>query len=169
MAKGKTTIVSMTGFVEYAKVFPENLDTGDFYEKTQGAYITNFYPEDDEGFKAFFDAGAPVASLGHDTIKIGNSAIASGKYLKLKRPHVHTTVPEWGGAPAVFDHTQGESLKKWSFADDGELGHGTKVTVKVSVWVDGKKSIQRLEKMAVLKHVEYDGSATGSAIDMDSF
>ena len=38
MAKGKTTIVSMTGFVEYARVFPENMDNGEYHEKTQGQY-----------------------------------------------------------------------------------------------------------------------------------
>ena len=168
MAKGKTTIVSMTGFVEYARVFPENMDNGDYHEKTQGQYNVNFYPETTEGFEAYFKAGAPVSSLGHDTIKIGNPELGTGKYLKLKRPNIHQTVNEWGGEPTVFDFREGESLKKWSMADDGEVGNGSKVTVKVSVWADGKKSIQRLEKVAVHKLVEFTGQS-GSTIDMDTF
>lgn len=168
MAKGKTTIVSMTGFVEYARVFPENMDNGEYHEKTQGQYNVNFYPETTEGFEAYFKAGAPVSSMGHDTIKIGNPELGTGKYLKLKRPNVHPIVPEWGGAPTVFDFREGESLKKWSMTDDGEVGNGSKVTVKVSVWADGKKSIQRLEKVAVHKLVEFTGQS-GSAIDMDTF
>jgi len=168
MAKGKTTIVSMTGFVEYARVFPENMDNGEYHEKTQGQYNVNFYPETTEGLADYFKAGAPVSSMGHDTIKIGNPELGTGKYLKLKRPNVHPIAPEWGGAPTVFDFREGESLKKWSMTDDGELGNGSKVTVKVSVWADGKKSIQRLEKVAVHKLVEFTGQS-GSTIDMDTF
>ena len=168
MAKGKTTIVSMTGFVEYARVFHDNMDNNDYHEKTQGQFNCNFYPESNDGFEAYFQAGAPVSSMGHDTIKVGNFDLGTGKFLKLKRPNIHATVNEWGGAPTVFDFREGESLKKWSMADDGEVGNGSKVTVKVSVWADGKKSIQRLEKMAVHTLVEFTGQSS-SAIDMDTF
>lgn len=166
MANGKTTIVSMTGFVEYARVFAENMDDNEYHVKTQGQYNVNFYPEDNDGFEAFFKAGAPVAALGHDTIKIGNSELGTGKFLKLKRPAVHASVADFGGAPVVFDFREGVSLKKWDFAADGEVGNGSKVTVKVSVWSDGKKSIQRLEKVAVHELVEFTG---GPSIDKDTF
>ena len=168
MAKGKTTIVSMTGFVEYARIFPENMDDNEYHEKTQGQYNVNFYPETTDGFEAFFQAGAPVSSMGHDTIKIGNETLGTGKFLKLKRPNVHAFASEWGGSPTVFDFREGESLKKWSMTDDGEVGNGSKVTVKVSVWADGKKSIQRLEKIAVRELVEFTGGG-GSSVDMDTF
>tara|TARA_R110000744_G_scaffold380420_1_gene501152 strand:- start:1835 stop:2341 length:507 start_codon:yes stop_codon:yes gene_type:complete len=168
MAKGKTTIVSMTGFVEYARIFPENMDDNEYHEKTQGQFNVNFYPETTDSFEAYFQAGAPVSSMGHDTIKIGNEALGTGKFLKLKRPNVHAFASEWGGAPTVFDFREGESLKKWSMTADGEVGNGSKVTVKVSVWSDGKKSIQRLEKIAVHKLVEFTGQS-GSTVDMDTF
>ena len=168
MAKGKTTIVSMTGFVEYARIFPGNMDNNDYHEKTQGQYNCNFYPETTEGFEDYFKAGAPVSSMGHDTIKVGNPELGTGKFLKLKRPNVHPLVSTWGGAPTVFDFREGESLKKWSMSDDGEVGNGSHVTVKVSVWSDGKKSIQRLEKVAVRELVEFTG-ASSSDIDMDAF
>lgn len=168
MAKGTTTLVSMTGFVEYARVFTENMDDNDYHEKTQGQFNVNFYPETTEGFEAYFQAGAPVSSMGHDTIKIGTPDLGTGKFLKLKRPNVHSFAPEWGGAPTVFDFREGVSMKKWSMTDDGEVGNGSKVTVKVSVWSDGKKSIQRLEKVAVHELVEFTGGG-GSSIDMENF
>lgn len=168
MAKGTTTIVSMTGFVEYARVFKENMDEDDYHVKTQGQYNVNFYPETTEGFEAYFQAGAPVSSMGHDTIKVGNSELATGKFLKLKRPNMHPIAAEWGGAPTVFDFREGVSMKKWDFAADGSVVNGSKVTVKVSVWADGKKSVQRLEKVAVHELVEFTGGG-GSSIDMDNF
>jgi len=169
MAKGTTTLVSMTGFVEYARIFPENMDDGDYHTKTQGQYNVNFYPEDNDGFEAYFKGGAPVSALGHDTIKIGNQALATGKYLKLKRPNVHAVVADWGGAPAIFDFREGVGMKKWKMLEDGEVGNGSKVTVKVSVWSDGNKSIQRLEKIAVHELVEFDGSSNSNAVDMENF
>lgn len=167
MANGKTTIVSMTGFIEYARIFPQNVDDSEYHIKTQGQYNVNFYPETTEGFEAYFQAGAPVSAMGHDTIKIGNSELATGKFLKLKRPAVHASVADFGGVPTVFDFREGVSMKKWSFDADGEVGNGSKVTVKVSVWTDGKKSIQRLEKVAVHELVEFTGG--GSSIDMENF
>lgn len=169
MAKGTTTLVTMTGYVEYARVFPANMDNGDYHSKTQGQYNVNFYPKNNAGFEEYFKAGVPMASMGYDTIKIGNPQIATGKYLKLKRPNVHPLVSDWGGAPAVFDFREGLGMKKWDMDVDGEIGNGSEVIVKVSVWGDGGKSIQRLEKIAVLKLVEYDPAAQGSGIDMDNF
>ena len=50
----KTTTVMMTGFVEYARVFEENMDDNmDFHAKTEGQYNVNFYPESDEMFEKF--------------------------------------------------------------------------------------------------------------------
>ena len=160
----KTTIIKMTGFVTYAKVFTENMDSNmDFHEKTQGQFNMNFYPETEEDFRTFFAAGAPESSMGHDTIKIGDSSIGLGKYFKLKRPNVHPAgIDDFGGAPLVFDFTGGESLKKWSYAEDGELGNGTKVLVKVSIFGEGSRASIRLERIAVLDHVVYEGGA-GSA------
>lgn len=148
----KTKIIVMTGFVEYAKIFPENMDDNmDYHAKTQGQYNVNFYPESEADFKAFFDAGAPESAMGHDTVKLGNSELALGRYFKLKRPNIHPAgIEEFGGAPLVFDHTDGESLKRWSFSEDGELGNGSKVKVKVSIYGSGQRAVVRLERVAVL-------------------
>jgi len=169
MAKGTTTIVSMTGFVEYARIFKEVMDDNEYHAKTQGQFNVNFYPEDNSGFEAYFKAGAPVSSMGHDTIKLGNSELATGKFLKLKRVNVHGYSEEWGGAPIVFDFREGVSTKKWDYTTDGAVGNGSKVTVKVNVWTDGKKSIMRLEKVAVHCLVEYVEGEGGSAADTENF
>jgi len=115
----KTTVIAMTGFIEYARVFTDNMDANmDFHAKTEGQYNVNFYPETDEDFDKFFGAGAPPSAMGHDTIKVGNSELASGKYLKLKRPNKHPSgIEDCGGAPLVFDFREGESTKKWSFSE----------------------------------------------------
>jgi|TARA_R110000850_G_scaffold110308_6_gene223410 hypothetical protein len=166
-----TTVITMTGFLEYARVFTENMDDNmDFHDKTEGQYNVNFYPETDEDFDKFFGAGAPPSSMGHDTIKIGNPEVASGKYLKLKRPNKHPSgIEDFGGAPLVFDFREGESTKKWSFENDGELGNGTKATVKVSIYGEGPRASIRLEKLAVTNLVEHDGESSGSVVNKDAF
>ena len=171
MAKVKTKEVTRTGFVQYARVFEGNMDSNlEYHEKTQGQYNVNFYPETTGGFEAFFDAGAPVSAMGHDTIKVGDPEIATGKFLKLKRPNKHPSgIEDFGGAPVVFDFREGPSLKKWSMDDDGELGNGTKVVVKVSIYGEGPRASIRLEKIAVLELVEYDGSTGGSSSNKDTF
>ena len=171
MAKINTTTVAMTGFLEYARVFTGNMDDNmEYHEKTQGQYNCNFYPETTEGFEAFFQAGAPTASMGNDTIKVGNPELATGKFLKLKRPNKHPSgIEDFGGAPVVFDFREGESLKKWSMEEDGELGNGTKVTVKVSIYGEGPRASIRLEKIAVHELVEFDGSTGGASNNKDVF
>tara|TARA_R110000782_G_scaffold232983_1_gene319177 strand:+ start:228 stop:743 length:516 start_codon:yes stop_codon:yes gene_type:complete len=171
MTKAKTTMVTMVGFVEYARVFEGNMDANmEYHEKTQGQYNVNFYPETNEGFDAFFEGGAPVSAMGHDTIKVGNEALGTGKFLKLKRPNKHASgIEDFGGAPSVFDFREGESLKKWSMDDDGEVGNGSKVTVKVSIYGDGTRASIRLEKMAVHNLVEFDGASGGASVNKDVF
>lgn len=163
----KTKLIAMTGFVTYAKVFNENMDDNmDFHEKTEGQFNVNFYPETEDDFKTFFAAGAPETSMGHNTVKLGDESIGMGKYIKLKRPNKHPSgIEDFGGAPLVFDFTEGESLKKWSFTDDGELGNGTKVVVKVSIFGEGSRASIRLERMAVLNHVVYDGVKADDGVD----
>ena len=159
----KTTFVAMRGFVEYARVFEQNMDDNmEIHEKTQGQYNVNFYPADEEEMKKFFDGGAPQSSMGYDTIKMGNSELAMGKFLKLKRPNKHPSgIEDFGGAPKIFDFRDGESTKKWSFDEDGELGNGTEVLAKVSIYGTGPRASIRLEKLAVLDLKVYEGQQEG--------
>tara|TARA_R110000868_G_scaffold89978_4_gene250107 strand:- start:1094 stop:1597 length:504 start_codon:yes stop_codon:yes gene_type:complete len=148
----KTTFVTMRGFVEYAKVFTENMDDNmEFHEKIQGQFNVNFYPKDEVEFAKYFDAGAPQESMGHSAIKNGNSELATGKFLKLKRPNVHPSgIEDFGSAPKVFDFRDGESTKQWEYDVDGEVGNGSEVLAKVSIYGDGPRASIRLEKVAVL-------------------
>ena len=158
----KTNIVEMTGFVEWAKIFPENMDDNmEFHSETQGQFNMNFYPESEGEFEKFFSAGAPTSSMGHDTIKLGNADIGLGKFVRLKRPNKHKSgIEDFGGAPAVYDFREGPSMKRWDFAEDGELGNGSKVKVKVSIFGTGSRASIRLEKVAVLEQVVFEGAAT---------
>jgi len=153
-----TKFVTMTGYVEYAKVFTQNMDDNmDFHEKTQGQFNMNFYPEGEGDFQAFFGAGAPESTMGYDTIKMGNSELALGKYIKLKRPNFHPSgIPAFGGAPKVFDFREGESTTQWVFDEDGELGNGSKVKVKVSIYGSGPRASIRLERIAVLEQKVFE-------------
>ena len=143
--------VTMTGFVDYARVFTENMDTNmEYHAATEGQYNVNFYPETDADFEAFFGAGAPESSMGHDTIKIGDPEIGMGKYVKLKRPHVHRSgIEAFGGPPMIFDFREGESTKKWNYEEDGELGSRSKVKMKVSIFGSGPRATVRMERIAV--------------------
>lgn len=155
----KTNFVTMKGFVEYAKVFPQNMDDNmDYHGATEGQYNVNFYPANEEEFAKFFKAGAPESSMGHDTIKLGNAEVGMGKYVKLKRPNKHPSgIEDFGGAPKVFDFREGESTKQWDFDEDGELGNGTEVIVKVSIFGSGPRASIRLEKVAVTDLKVYEG------------
>lgn len=163
----KTTIVAMKGFIEYARVFEENMDDNmDFHGKTQGQYNMNFYPADDAELEKFFAGGAPMSAMGHDTIKIGNPDLAMGKFVKLKRPNKHPSgITEFGGAPKVFDFRNGPSTQKWSFTEEGELGNGTEVMVKVSIYGDGQRASIRLERIAVMNHVAFEGKSDAETED----
>lgn len=156
----KTKYITMTGFVDYAKVFTQNMDSNmDFHEKTQGQFNMNFYPESEKDFSVFFGAGVAENVLGHDTVKIGDPEIGMGKYVKLKRPNVHTSgIEDFGGAPNVFDFREGESTKKWDYETDGELTGRSKVKVKVSVFGSGSRAVVRLERIAVLELAVWERS-----------
>ena len=151
----QTKYFKMTGFVDYAKVFAENMDDNmDFHGATQGQFNMNFYPETEEEMQKFFDNGAPQSAMGHDTIKIGDPEIGMGKYFKLKRPNVHKSgIDDFGGPPKIFDFREGESVKQWDYnnEDDGEIGSRSKVIVEVSIWGTGGTAVIRLEKIAVLE------------------
>lgn len=152
----KSTVVKMTGYFEYARLFPENMDTGEMHEATQGQYNVNFYPESQAEIEKYYAAGAPKATMGYDTFREGNPDLGIGVFTKLKRPNVHPKFTDWKGAPTIFDFRDGESTKQWSFEEDGELGNGTKVMVKVGVYGEGPRAIKTLHSVAVLELVPYE-------------
>jgi hypothetical protein len=150
-----TKIIAMEGFASYAKIFPENMDDNmEYHAATEGQYNMMFSFATEDDLAAYINAGGPEKSMGHDLIK--ESTFGIGKCIKLKRPNKHKSgIEDFGGAPAVYDHTEGESVKRYTFTD-GELGNGSRVKVKVSIYGEGARAIVRLEKVAVMDVVEFD-------------
>lgn len=151
----KTKYLTFTGYIKYARIFPEYYDDNlDFHAKTEGQFNCNFYFASDEDVETFLDSGVGPTSMGYNRIK-EDGEFGCGKFTKLHRPFKHPKVANFGGAPYVVDHTSGESNKAWSYDEDGALGHGTEVRVKISVWGEGSTAVIRLEKVAVVNLVEY--------------
>lgn len=150
----KTKYVEATGEIFYARVFPQNIDDSDFHKDKGGQYNCVFIPENDDEMQKLKDAGFPESSMNYPQIK--EFEVAGGRMgMRLKRNN-HNKIEDFGGAPKVLDWTEGRGSKSWDFDSDGELGNGTKVTVKVSIYTGGRNPITRLEGVAVLDHVEYN-------------
>ena len=150
-----TKIIAMEGFASYAKIFPENMDDNmEFHAATEGQYNMMFSFATEKDLAAYINAGGPDKAMGHELIKPSEFGI--GKAIKLKRPNKHKSgIEDFGGAPAVYDHREGETVKRYTF-EDGELGNGSRVKVKVSIYGEGARAIVRLEKVAVLDAVTFD-------------
>lgn len=155
--------VTAEGELYYPKLFPQNKEVSEYTTKTEGSYNTVFIPASEEELNKFLDAGFPKESMGNQMIK--EYSVAGGrKGIKLKRPHVHPSIEDFGGAPKVLDFTQGQGEKLWDFDVDGALGNGTKAKVKASIYVPEKGSktkgaITRLDAVAVTEHVEHKGES----------
>lgn len=153
---GKTKYGVFDGEIFYARVFEGNMDNGEFHAKTEGQFNCVFIPKDDEELQKLIKMGFPEKSMGNSMVK--EYDVAGGrKGVKLKRPNKHPKIEDFGGAPIV---THGVSDKVWDMDTDGELGNGTKVKVKVSIYGSGERASIRLEKVAVIEHVPYEAGAT---------
>jgi hypothetical protein len=163
MADFKDTI-KIEGFVEWAKVFPENKDDKEFFKSHDGMYRVNFYPKTEADMEEFISrAGSKI--MGHDRIKIGNTELGmDGRYIELKRKHTHQ-FENLGGAPAVFDFTNGPSTKRWSFADDGPIGNGSECTAKLTITKKGSIVFIDFHALAVVNNVEYSGDGESTFVD----
>jgi hypothetical protein len=96
--------------------------------------------------------GFPEVSMGNQMVK-PIAAADDRMGVKLKRPNVHPSgIEDFGGAPAV---THGVTSQKWDNIVDGNLGNGTKVKVKISIYGEGATAAVRLEKVGVVEHVPY--------------
>lgn len=180
MSKSKT--VTMTGYIEYANIFEENYDDNmDFHGETEGEFNANFYPEtDDELSKLFEGTGFAREFRGRSRIKDPMSeknpreGFGTGSYIVVKRPRVHPMYGQYGGQPEIVHFTEGRFNDPWSFNDDGELGNGTKVKVKLVVYGNGDRMGHRLIKVGVVEHVPYikqdqDGDTEYAPVDADGF
>ena len=150
----------LEGFITYAKVFPENMDNGEFHVKKGGAYVCNFYYKNQEDVDAMIKAGVPTEQLGWPTFREDADGPGIGVYTKLKRNHKGGFVNDagvdiFGGPPKVYDWTDGPSAKMWSHDDDGALGNGSEVMVVIDFWTTKNGKGLRLDQIAVVDAVEY--------------
>lgn len=153
---GKTKYGVFDGEIYYARVFEGNMDDSEYHKATEGQYNCVFIPKDEEELQKMLKLGFPVKAMGNPMVK--EYEVADGrKGMKLKRPNKHPKIEDFGGAPVV---TRGVSDQKWDMDTDGELGNGTKVKVKISIYGEGSTASVRLEKIAVIEHVPYEAGAT---------
>lgn len=154
----KTKFIEATGEIYYARVFPQNMDNSDFHADKGGQYNCVFIPSDDSEMAKLKDAGFPEEVMNYKQIK--PFEVAGGRMgMKLKRNNKHPSIDDFGGAPKVLNWTEGRGATAWDFDVDGELGNGTKVAVKVSIYTGGRAPVTRLEGVAVMDHVPYEAKA----------
>ena len=162
MSKAKARVIVMKGFVEYSRVFKENMDSNPDFHPT-GQFNMNFYPETEADLQMYWDAGVAEEFRGHQRLKDPRSGdgYGIGQYIRLKRDNVNPIAETLGGAPQVVNWSGDELTKgsNWSFSD-GELGNGTKVQVKVTVYGEGDRTGHRIDKIGVINLVEYQSTVT---------
>ncbi len=145
------------GKAYYARIFPDNMDNSEYHEKTQGQYNMMFVPKDDETLQAMLALGFPEVSMGNKMVK--SLDYADGALgMKLKRPNVHPSGYEGlGGAPVV---TKGKTNSPWDFIADGEIGNGSTVAVKISVYGEGSTASVKMERVGIIEHVPFEQGVT---------
>ena len=149
----KTKYGKFEGELYYPRLFEDNMDDSDYHERTEGQYNTVFVPKDDNELKKMIDLGFPEESMGNSMIK-PIAAAENRLGMKLKRPNKHPSGYEnMGGAPSV---THGITNNPWDNIEDGALGNGTKVMVKISIYGEGSTASVRLEKVGILEHVPFE-------------
>tara|TARA_R100001377_G_scaffold43808_1_gene24846 strand:- start:2859 stop:3362 length:504 start_codon:yes stop_codon:yes gene_type:complete len=160
----KARVLVMEGYVEYARVFKENMDSNPDFHPT-GQFNMNFYPKTEEDLELFWEAGVEKAFRGNSRLKDPRSGdgYGIGQYIRLKRDNVNPVAEALGGAPHVVNWLgDADALSKgagWAFSD-GELGNGTEVRVKVTVYGEGDRTGHRLDKIGVVNLVEYASTLT---------
>lgn len=146
-----TKTIELMGILEWAKVFEENRDQGEYDVETDGATTVDLIMSD-EVLQKMKDAGIRKQP------KVDPDG--RGHKVKFKRAWRDKYDREWAaGPPSVY----GPSGKDWSLADDGEIGNGSVGVVYVEVYDTKMGKGCRLSGVQVIDHVAYEGGA-GSAI-----
>lgn len=140
MAKSKN--VKLRAIAKWAKLFPSNMDKEGYkgaYKEVGGAYTIDLGLTKEE-FAKLKEAGSQKKGREEDGLV----------WVKVIRKHDHK-IPELGGAPKVYT-ARGEV---WDSDTDGMIGNGSLVTALVNVYKVGDVVGTRLEKVQVLKAVEF--------------
>jgi hypothetical protein len=168
MAKS-TTWKTYDAEIEYAQVFPHNMDKGNDNNDagrtaaaTEGQFKLTMVVDQETKDQMVAD-GIPEKSLGYDMFKPVEGRDGFWRHT-VKRPNLSPFKdedgnPQYFGPPNVVDYNatvETGTAVKW---DDQQLiGNGSKGKVKVSIYKNGNKRIIRLESLGITEHVPYGDS-----------
>jgi hypothetical protein len=159
MAKRKSKTIIMDGYVKWARLTQADMDTK---FDPRGKFTAEFYPETHEELdKALDEAEARGKDL---TVKDPHDGegYGIGKFIKIVRNNVNNTIEELGGPPEVVRLDEDGNMEPWSFDEDGLVGNGSKVRVKLDFYGEGRFAGSRLAKIGVMEHVPYAPEAKAS-------
>jgi len=159
MAKRKSKTIVMDGYVKWARLTADDMDTK---FDPRGKYTAEFYPEThDELNKLLGEAELRGKKLAvkdpHD-----GEGYGIGQYVKVSRNNVNNTVEELGGPPEVVKLDGDDQVGVWDFIEDGYVGNGSKVRVKLDFYGEGNYAGTRLSKIGVIEHVPYEKTQSAS-------
>lgn len=170
--------------LEWAKVFPENADMGDVNGNRAaqavaakgGQYIVNAYLTSSDQKDQLLEGGLDPKPMNHDRFLQGNESYGIGEFIKLKRlvsdvktftdRHGKEFTKDYGGAPKVvdlrsYDGENHDTLRMWSFEEDGPLGNGTVARVQFETYANGAGV--RLLNIGVTELVEYSSESSNDS------
>ena len=164
--------VDFEGTIGFAKIFEGNRDMGDNLpdgeqkekiDAEQGHYVCNVYitKETKKEMKA---AGIPDGSM--TMFKMDDD---DNHFFKCKRPHFNPKllVDEGGklmGPPAVVYLDDEGNNQPWDFDENGYIGNGSKVKVRVDVWKNTRACIVTLHAVKVIELEEFKGDGEGGGL-----
>jgi len=141
-----TKFIDLEGTAYWARVFEDNRDMTGYkpspdvegaYENCGGAYTVDLYLEPDQADKLKDAGSAKKGSIDENGFKV-----------RLIRKHEGPFEAASGPPKVVKDDGT-----PWDFEDDGPIGNGSKVKVRVSVYPTKMQPGTRLESMKVVEHV----------------
>ena len=142
--------ITVTGIAQLAKVFEENRDLEGYqgqWKDTDGRCTINVILDKDNYAKV---KNAGCMSNGKED--------PQGRGTDIKFSRKFDTPNDWdGGAPSVYK----SDGSLWNFETDGVIGNGSEVLVELDIYKNKNygTTTTRLERVKVLKHMEYDSSA----------
>ena len=142
--------ITVTGIAQWAKVFEENRDLEGYqgqWKDTDGRCTINVILDEDNYSKV---KKAGCMSNGKDD--------PQGRGMDIKFSRKFDTPNDWdGGAPQVYK----SDGSLWNFETYGVFGNGSEVLVELDVYQNKNygTTTTRLERVKVIKHLEYDSSA----------
>lgn len=156
--------------LEWAKVFPGNIDNGDNAPddvkakiKEGGGKYSVTLIMDKESAANLKAQGIPHKAM---SASLWGTTEDGRVTYKTHRYNYNSKLNEENGPPRVFYQDADGNYSAWDFEGDGALGNGTKARVRLDLWSKNNKSIVTLDALRVLELVPYeDGGSVNSDED----